>query len=205
MNQDLQDQIDAMQVEIESLKTSNSIPYSTENAFKNRGFLTTPTLMISGATIISATGNTLVSIKNNNKNAIAFANYVDGSASVVGVALVNSGRTLSLTGTATKLVNYIVFINANNNIIVRTFTFTVTIASPGIFTANGHGLIVGNTVFLSTTGALPTGLTAGVGYYVISTGLTTNTFELSATPGGSAITTSGTQSGVHTLTVYEFN
>lgn len=76
--------------------------------------------------------------------------------------------------------------------------FTVTIASPGVFTSNGHGYANGTPVKLATTGALPTGLTAGTTYYVVNTA--TNTFNLAATVGGSAINTSGTQSGAHTAT-----
>jgi hypothetical protein len=78
-------------------------------------------------------------------------------------------------------------------------TVTVTIATPGVFTLNNHGLIAGDIVYLETTGALPTGLTADTSYYVISTGLTANNFELSTTSGGAAINTTGSQSGVHTL------
>ncbi len=83
--------------------------------------------------------------------------------------------------------------------------FTVTINSPGVFTLNNHNLIVGDTVVLSTTGALPTGLSAATTYYVISAGLTTNNFELSATRGGSAINTTGSQSGVHSITLTTSN
>jgi len=52
----------------------------------------------------------------------------------------------------------------------------------------------------TTTGALPTGITAGTTYYVIAAGLTANAFEVSATRGGSAVNTSGSQSGTHTAT-----
>jgi microcystin-dependent protein len=76
---------------------------------------------------------------------------------------------------------------------------TVTIASPGVFTHTSHGLLAGDTVYLETTGTLPTGLSADTPYYVISSGLTANNFELSATRGGSAINTSGSQSGTHSL------
>jgi hypothetical protein len=79
-------------------------------------------------------------------------------------------------------------------------TFTVTIASPAVFSATAHGLVEGNTVRFTTTGALPTGLTAGTVYFVIAAGLTANAFEVSATLGGAAINTSGTQSGTHTCT-----
>jgi hypothetical protein len=57
---------------------------------------------------------------------------------------------------------------------------------------------VNTPIVLSTTGALPTGLTPGTTYFVRD--VTTNTFNLAATAGGAAITTSGTQSGTHTAT-----
>lgn len=82
----------------------------------------------------------------------------------------------------------------------RAQTFTVTIASPAVFTATAHGLLEGMPVVLSTTGALPTGLAAATVYFVIAAGLTANAFEVSATLGGSAINTSGSQSGTHTVT-----
>lgn len=78
-------------------------------------------------------------------------------------------------------------------------TVTVTLASPGVFTLNNHGLRLNDTVFLTTTGALPTGLAAGTIYWVTSTSLSANTFTLSTTPNGAAINTSVSQSGVHTL------
>ena len=80
-------------------------------------------------------------------------------------------------------------------------TFTVTIANPAVFTKNGHGYVIGDEVKFTTTGALPTGLVAGTSYYVIAAGLTSNAFEVSATPGGSAVVTSGSQSGTHTVTL----
>lgn len=77
-------------------------------------------------------------------------------------------------------------------------TFTVTIASPAIFSLTAHGLQAGEQVYFTTTGALPTGLTANTIYFVIATGLTTNAFEVSTTRGGAAVNTSGSQSGTHT-------
>lgn len=82
-------------------------------------------------------------------------------------------------------------------------SFTVTIASPGVFSDTAHGLGVGDKVVFQTTGALPTGLTAGTTYYIISAGLTADAFEVSTTDGGSAVNTSGSQSGTHTYTRVE--
>ena len=75
--------------------------------------------------------------------------------------------------------------------------FTVTIASPGVFTSTAHGLAANDRIKLRTTGALPTGLSVDTVYYVISTGLTADAFQLSTSEGGAAINTSGTQSGTH--------
>lgn len=77
-------------------------------------------------------------------------------------------------------------------------TVTITIASPGVVTWTGHNFLAGSPIVFSTTGALPTGLTAGTVYYVVSPAV--NTFQVSATSGGAPINTSGSQSGVHTAT-----
>lgn len=79
-------------------------------------------------------------------------------------------------------------------------TITMTIASPAVVSHTGHGFVAGDAVVFTTSGALPTGITAGTVYYVISAGLTANAYEVAATPGGAAINTSGSQSGTHTET-----
>lgn len=79
-------------------------------------------------------------------------------------------------------------------------TVTMTIASPCVVTYTDHGLQANAPIVFTTTGALPTGVTAGTVYYVISTGLTASTFQFAATRGGAAINSSGTQSGTHTGT-----
>lgn len=76
-------------------------------------------------------------------------------------------------------------------------TVTITIASPAVISWTAHGLAANTPVQFSTSGALPTGFTAGTTYYVISAGLTVDSFELSTSVGGSAVNTSGSQSGVH--------
>lgn len=80
----------------------------------------------------------------------------------------------------------------------KTATVTMTIAAPGVISWNAHGLAAGVGVKFTTTGALPTGLVAGTTYYVVNP--SANDFQVAATKGGSAITTTGTQNGVHTAT-----
>ncbi|TNC14913.1 DUF3383 domain-containing protein [Methylobacterium terricola] len=79
-----------------------------------------------------------------------------------------------------------------------TSTVTISIASPGVVTWTAHGLQNGDQVRFTTSGALPGGLSPVATYYVV--GASTNTFNVAATAGGPAITTTGTQSGTHTAT-----
>lgn len=88
---------------------------------------------------------------------------------------------------------------------MRSAIVTITIASPAVITWNNHGFNANDQITFSTTGALPTGLTAGTTYYVISAGLTANTFEVSTSQGGSAVNTSGSQSGNQTCSVIAVN
>jgi hypothetical protein len=66
-----------------------------------------------------------------------------------------------------------------------------------LFTSTNHTFDEGDPVQLKTSGALPTGVTIAVTYYIKNA--TTNTFQLSAAPFGVAIGLSGTQSGSHTV------
>lgn len=76
-------------------------------------------------------------------------------------------------------------------------TFTVTVADPAVFTSAIHELCEGDTIWLETTGALPTGLAVDTTYYVVRNGITANTFQVSTTRNGEPVVTTGTQSGTH--------
>jgi microcystin-dependent protein len=80
-------------------------------------------------------------------------------------------------------------------------TFTVTIATPGVVTITAHGLQTGDPIYLTTTGALPTGLAANTRYFAIR--IDANTLRIATSQAnaaaGTAINTTGSQSGVHTL------
>lgn len=97
-----------------------------------------------------------------------------------------------MTATPTSVINE----QANEWYNTRGYReFTVTIASPGVVTRDSHGLLSNTRVKLYTTGALPTGLSTDTWYYVVSP--TEHTFKLATTRDGTAINTSGTQSGTH--------
>ena len=124
--------------------------------------------------------------------------------------LVNDLGTASFTYTApqnTVSLVYSVYDNTNDRYIQYeelTFTdvadtCTITIATPAVITQTTHGYVIGDAINFSTTGALPTGLTANTIYYV--TNPLINTFNVSTTyenaVAGTKINTTGTQSGVH--------
>jgi len=73
---------------------------------------------------------------------------------------------------------------------------TLTIATPCVGTSVVN-LPDKTAITLQTTGALPTGLVVGTIYYTRY--LSSTTFNLSATPTGALIDTSGSQSGDHTI------
>lgn len=87
-------------------------------------------------------------------------------------------------------------------------TITMTIATPGVVTWTAHGQTNGTPIMFTTTGALPTGITASTYYYIRV--IDANTFHLYDTYAHAIdtenvtgrINTSGTQSGTHTCANY---
>ena len=84
----------------------------------------------------------------------------------------------------------------NSTIGIQPSIVTMTIASPCVVTGT-IALANGTAIIFQTTGALPTGLLVGTTYYVVNT--TGVSFNVAATSGGTAITTTGTQSGTHAI------
>lgn len=78
-------------------------------------------------------------------------------------------------------------------------TFTVTIATPGVFSLTSHGYSEGQKIYFTTTGALPTGLSANTAYWVHV--VNANSFNVSTTlanlEAATYVATSGSQSGTH--------
>ncbi len=80
-------------------------------------------------------------------------------------------------------------------------TFTINIGSPAVITRASHGLQPDYQISLVTTGSLPTGVNQVDIYYVLADGFTANSFRISDVKRGTPISTSGTQSGVHSYFV----
>ena len=79
---------------------------------------------------------------------------------------------------------------------VNNIQSTISVAAPAVITMPIEFSIPDDTpISFVTTGALPTGLTVGTVYYVVNS--SANTFNVSATLGGSPITTTVAGSGLH--------
>jgi microcystin-dependent protein len=91
------------------------------------------------------------------------------------------------------------------DILNKSATVTITIASPAVITWTNHGLRTNMPIRFFTTGALPTGITAGThggpsaGTEYFVKVVNANTFNIATTPGGANVNTSGSQSGTHTV------
>lgn len=79
-------------------------------------------------------------------------------------------------------------------------TVTITNASPGVVTDTAHGLSTGDSVYLTTTGGLPTGLSVNTLYYIVR--IDANSYNLASSRAnayaGTKINTSSAGSGTHT-------
>ena len=83
----------------------------------------------------------------------------------------------------------------NANVGYSPVQITISIAAPGVITLPvGFSFPDGTAITLTSTGALPTGLSVGQVYFVVNS--TGGTFSVATTLGGSPITTTGTQSGL---------
>lgn len=127
---------------------------------------------------------------------------LQGQVVPVGTIIQNVSTTVNgyllCNGTSYNRVDYPALFNLLN---IMQGTATLTIANPCVITLTNHGITTGQKVYFTTTGALPTGLTANTTYWINVTGV--NTFNVATSYAnliaGTYITTTGTQSGVHTI------
>jgi microcystin-dependent protein len=130
----------------------------------------------------------------------ALAGCVRCNANTVGNT--GSGGT---EGTGAAYLNLYNFLWASSALSSTSGASILTLGSPGVVTWAGHGLQIGNPVVFNTTGALPTGLTAGTLYFVSATSFGANSFVVSDTAvhafaGTNNINFTGSQSGTQTVT-----
>lgn len=159
----------------------------TKGYYFKTGFRPQPTDFTTSASINVQIGEGVDSL-----DAGSFANT--GTASAFDVAIPDEMLPSQAPRALTMTITHLVFYGEADTAIAATGgtnQFTV---------ATGHGLNNGQLVTLTTTNALPSGLTADTLYYIVSRAATT--VSLALTPGGSAITHSGAGTGTHKIVPY---
>ncbi|MCZ8352079.1 MAG: hypothetical protein O9352_19440 [Rhizobium sp.] len=129
------------------------------------------------------------------------------SANTIKIAATPGGAALSFTGSGSgtrygykdPMTAYQANGTLSGNIFASMLprAATISIASPAVITATGHGLTNGKRVQITTSGTLPSGILANTTYFVVNA--VTDAFNISATQGGAPIATTGGQSGSHVL------
>lgn len=116
-------------------------------------------------------------------------------------ALTNSATAATLLTTINPS-NVTSFVDTGA-IVTPSATATMTIATPAVFTQTAHGYVANQAIYLTTTGALPTGFAVNTTYYVVGASITTNTFELAGSVAfansNNPIASTGSQSGTMTV------
>lgn len=191
-----------------SMVTNSSVTFNTSTAiipnnltFSGTGAITLPT----GSTA-QQPGSSNSGMLRFNSTTNSFEGYANGTWSSLGatnttnLGLWQNKQAISVTQTISSGYSATSAGPITLSPPIAAQVVTISIATPGVLTLPPAGtpLPAGTSLILTTTGTLPTGLTPGVTYYVLNpSGLT---FQLSTSPTGSPITTSGTQSGTHTAT-----
>lgn len=132
-------------------------------------------------------------------DAFSFATYFDGGVLAFNATISSSATLTDISGLTGACDNYNLGTTAGINAAFSWMdtdisygmvdTRTISSYTGSTFTLNSHGLANGDLVNLSSSGNLPTGITANQGLFVVSSA--TNTFGLATSSGGSAISVSG--------------
>jgi len=114
-------------------------------------------------------------------------------------------KLVALTGADLVLVQEPDNTNDDDKILQEDTPVVITVASSSFQLQRNsitipHLLEVNDTLeFVEVSGSLPTGISTGTTYHVVSTDLTTTVFRVAATQGGTAITLSGSATGTYAV------
>lgn len=130
----------------------------------------------------------------------ATTNTFTFAATVGGTAISTLGQTQSGTHSLYAGFDPVAFMKPGDLLSAETLLGnpTISIADPAVITLT-NTLVAGDTVKFYSKGALPSNIIAGQVYYVLASGLSSSSFQISVTPGGSPVYIAGSQSGVHSL------
>ena len=149
------------------------------------------------------------SVQHKGTNGTAFGGFFAGTAIGTGTFAMGvelacgaaNGQSISYTGTAVIPGYYGIDNSYSGSNFAPTALTSISNASPAVFTLANHGLIAGQRLMLTTTGTLPSPLATATPYYVLAAGLTSSTFQVSTSPGGSPVNTGSAGSGTHSYSL----
>lgn len=145
-----------------------------------------------GTYVVSAS-QTVASTTITSSGSVLTVTAVGSGALAIGQTISGTGVTAgtTITGYATGSGGTGTYLLSASQTVAST---TITATSQFIYVPNPPSN--GDVVIFSTTGTLPTGITAGTMYYVVNR--TSTAFKVATTSGGAAITLTGSVSGVAT-------
>lgn len=119
-NQQLIQRIESLEREIQNLKSSSSIPYEIDNAFNNRGFLKSNSLMYAGRTQAGIAGVARIPIPGATAESVAYVTYTTFPAPGIPVGYIEFATDhyeLHIDSDYGVDVDFIVFLNNTGNFI----------------------------------------------------------------------------------------
>ena len=193
--------VSAASLDLEANSTFSQSPF---------GGATSAPLYITGNVIIAASATMVTGSTNSPCSTQLWSSYIGGSLTNNGTMnnrtcadITFNGPNISVisgSGTWNATTNMVAYLAILPSTLFPYSSVTISNASPAVITtAQLHGLAVNDTVSFSSTGALPTGLTTGTTYYVVSQGFTPASFEVSTTVGGVPVNTSSAGSGTFSI------
>lgn len=139
----------------------------------------------------SSSGNTVISVSGLDRYPQLPASFIVSDT----VYRVNYIRNF-VFGALGSTADFILDETAPFNITAGSRTCTISVGSPAVITSVDHRLQSGSILYFSSTGTLPTGISANTEYYVTSDGLTNDTFNITAIYGSTTkINTTGVGTG----------
>lgn len=122
--------------------------------------------------------------------------------------MLQSNRVVETAGEAANIATELLKLHARvrkflafNSALAISFTpatKTGTYSTP-TWTSTAHGLLVGQKVRLTSSSVLPSAFALNLDYYIIAANFAANTFNLSLTKGGAAVSGGDAGTGTHTV------
>ena len=192
--------MDYSEIEIDHGGSIGLVRYPVVSARTESGFPTLGGVAVYRLNLSADTKGLLAAVPNGTRVTLRVNTEIILTGNLVGVA-VRPSTALKMNESTTDLYRVLQFSDYTDPYGTQTCTITSGTETV-ISTSSAHGMQPGYMVAFYTTGTLPVGMLTGEPYYIIDDGFTEKSFKISAIKAGSAISTSGLQTGVQTFKPY---